>query len=131
MLGTYDYLKAANQPEHVCLAGGAHSVFGTNIYTSACLSEDQSPILEQVIGAQALELVRLFSTVNRPEALEDYMRTKSTTLPLTGGGTVEVTKQQAEELCLIEGANLYDQKSLSDKYPLLKELWFRNFKNHF
>lgn len=114
LLKTYDYLKLVNQPEYVCLAGGLHSVLGTTIYKHNCLNKDSTEILSNFAGDKVIELVKLFSTINRPHVLEEYLC----------GNT---KNQQFEELCLIEAANLVQQNGLK-QYPKLTELWDTIFK---
>lgn len=122
LLGTYDALKAAGQPEAICLAGGSHSVFGTNAFKSACITMDEYSALADVVGDEAATLAKLFCTTERPKTLENALVSKSTTLDLSAGGTVEVTPDQLRALCIIEGANLDDQRSLGG-YPNLRALW--------
>lgn len=114
LLQTYDILKAANQPEHICLAGGLHSILGTTIYKHNCLTNDNIQLLVDFAGSRAVELIKLFSTINRPQVLEEYLC----------GNT---KNQQFDELCLIEAANLVQQNGLK-RYPKLQELWNTTFK---
>lgn len=114
LLKTYDYLKLANQPEHVCLAGGLHSILGTTIYKHSCLTNDNIQLLVDFAGSKAVELIKLFSAINRPQVLEEYLC----------GNT---KNQQFDELCLIEAANLVQQNGLK-RYPKLQELWNTTFK---
>jgi hypothetical protein len=124
LLGTYDLLRAADQSDAVCFAGAAHSLFGTNIYRDACMSYDQQDELKEIIGNQALELVNLFATVDRPWALEKTAGEYSKTLPLTGGATVEISPEQFYALYAIEAANLYEQHgSIPKSYPNLQKFW--------
>lgn len=129
LLTTYDLLKAANQSDDICLAGGAHSLYGTNIYKEACLADDDQDSLRAVIGDTALELVKLFATTDRPQALEATAGKYTSTLPLTTGGTVEITQEQFYALFVIEAANLYEQNSgVPNKYPNLKKFWSKIHK---
>jgi len=125
LLGTYDLLKKVGQPEHVCLAGGAHSVYGTNIFTESCLDKQDTAELLDIIGPTALRLVQLFESVDRPTVLNDAIETKNTTLMLTGGGTVQVTAEELYSLSVIEAANLQDQNGTvpTPKYANLHRLW--------
>lgn len=116
LLGTYDILKTANQPEYLCLAGGLHSIFGTKIYEIKCLDQNYLDLVTNFAGTNTVELIKLFSTLDRPHILEQY---------LTQG--VEI--KHYNDLCLIEVANLMEQNSLNAKYyPKLKELWNTLFK---
>jgi 2OG-Fe(II) oxygenase superfamily len=126
LLNTYDLLKAAGQNTTTCLAGGAHSIFGTNIFKGACLTLESREQLEAIIGKEATDLVRIFGTIDRPRVLENPAKLVNN-LDLTDGGITTVTQEQFDALCAIEAANLYDQNGL-DQYPNLKALWARIFK---
>ena len=122
LLETYDLLKLANLPDVVCAAGATHSIFGTNAFTDPCLSIGEVSKLEEVVGIDSSNLVRLFATVARPAALEKAAATKDTNLLLTSGGTVSVTEEQLSSLCALEAANLLQQGELG-KYPNLQNFW--------
>lgn len=122
LLGTYDLLRANNLPNDTCLAGGAHSVFGTNAFTNPCLTLQNRDKLVEVIGERATQLVELFSKISRPQCLEESLATKNTELLLSNGSTVTVTNEQLMSLCYLEAANLIDQQELA-KFPGLKALW--------
>jgi hypothetical protein len=129
LLGTYDLLKAANQSEDICLAGGAHSLYGTSIYKDACLEQDDQAELLSIIGEKAMDLVKLFATTARPTALEATAGKYTETLPLTDGGEVQITREQFYALYVIEAANLYEQNSgVPSKYPNLKKFWSKIYK---
>jgi hypothetical protein len=122
LLTTYDLLTLAEQNDTVRVAGALHSVFGTNAFTDVTLDKSSKDILLTVVSAESLRLVELFSTVNRPTALENMCGNKVTSLPLTDGSECLVTQEEFDSLCVIEAANLHEQKSL-DKYPNLSRLW--------
>ena len=124
LLGTYDFLRAAKQSDDVCFAGATHSLFGTSIYQDACISHEQADQLKEVIGAPALELVRLFSAIERPAALERTNGVYTKTLPMIGGAIVEVSEEQFWALYTIEAANLHEQNGGTTKsYPNLQKFW--------
>jgi hypothetical protein len=127
LLNTYDLLKAAGQPDHVCLAGGAHSVFGTNAYTDRCLEETDVRV-EQAIGQRALNLVKLFKYANRPVVLEQSIGKHIHAFSLDDNGTKVVLPEEFDALCMIEAANLQDQNEL-DRYPMLKAEWLKVSKS--
>jgi len=130
LLTTYDLLKAAKQPDDICLAGGAHSVYGTNIYKDACLNADEQAELLELIGDKAMALVQLFATTDRPKALEQTGGKYPGTLPLTDGGTVEITAEQFYALYAIEAANLYEQNGgIPKSYPNLQKFWSKIYKD--
>jgi hypothetical protein len=112
LLRTYDFLKEADAPEHLCLAGGAHSLFGTQVYKTAALrNQDEAELLE-VIGPRAAELVKLFSKTKRPRVLEEALAEKGF------DGVDPVTRA----LCILDGANLLEQQTLG-RFPHIKTAW--------
>ena len=124
LLGTYDLLRAAGQPERVCLAGGSHSVLGTSIYKDACIGPDQIQHLFEAIGPEAANLAVLFSMADRRvDTLEASEIGQPMVLTLLDGRQSHVDSNAASDLRFIEAANLYDQRALSDKLPNLKSLW--------
>jgi hypothetical protein len=128
LLNTYDLLKAAGRDDVTCLAGGAHSVFGTNAFKNPCLDHSERQRLTQVIGDEATELAIMFGTINRPSVLEKAVGKCPDTLELTNGGIVAVTQSQVDALCAIEAANLRDLSVLK-QFPNLKSLWTTISKN--
>lgn len=131
LLFTYDLLKAANQSDDICLAGGAHSLYGTSKFKDACLAMDDTVGLRSVIGDAPLELVKLFATVNRPAALEQALARDTRELSLTAGGSVIVTDEQFYALCAMDAANLYEQTtsfSFSKSFPNLSKFWAKIYK---
>jgi hypothetical protein len=131
LLFTYDLLKAAKQDDDVCLAGGAHSLYGTSKFKDACLAMDDTVGLRSVIGDAPLELVKLFATVKRPAALEKALHENTRELPLTAGGSILVTDEQFYALCAMDAANLYEQTSslqFSKSFPNLSKFWGKIYK---
>lgn len=125
LLGTYDLLKANKQAPHVCMAGAAHSLLGTNAFTDITLkTDDARDELKNFIGSRAFDLVLLFSTIDRPKTLEEAcqdfkgweLRTRE------GRGTTPVTPAQFADLCVLEAANLREQNILR-QFPKLEEVW--------
>ena len=94
LLETYDLLKAVGQPMSVCLAGATHSLMGTNIYADACLTSNDYDMLMDVIGRDAIELVKLFGKINRPTTIEAALASNTVVLNLTAGGAVNVTPEK-------------------------------------
>ena len=113
LLSVYDLLKLAGQDEITCSAGAVHSIFGTNIYTDQTLTLDERKQVIEVVGDRATELAAIFSRMNRPAVLEEY---------LTTGASTGFSNETTKILCAIEGANLYDQKALKS-YPKITEFW--------
>lgn len=122
LLITYDLLRKAGQPAGVCLAGGAHSVFGTNAFKDPCLDPADRPMLVEVIGEEAVRLVEIFGAIARPGTLDANVGKDGAFLEYTTGGGVAVTKLQLDALCMIECANLLEQSQLA-RWQNLNNLW--------
>lgn len=122
LLMTYDILKQAGAAQHVCLAGGAHSVFGTNAFHAVCIPEDRRDELEACIGSDAMKLVDLFRTIDRPGTLTENIGKDKVVLRLTAGGITVVDKSLFDDLVMLECANLDEQSALS-KHKLLNQVW--------
>lgn len=105
LVRTYHSLKNAGAGDILAIAGGLHSVYGTNAYKKACLSKESTQVRDE-FGPEVDRIVRLYSTVNRPDKLENP------------DGTLE--EVDLFLLRSIECANLYDQNELNpEKYPNL------------
>jgi hypothetical protein len=111
LLNTYDLLMDVNAEKSVCLAGGAHSVFGTNAFKYQSLKFDEIDKLENIVGTDAARLVKLFATIDRPNVLENGNSTD-----------LGISEQDFENLRLIEAANLHEQDAL-EQWPKLREFW--------
>lgn len=107
LIRTFHILKSAGANDILALAGGLHSVYGTNAYKKACLSKDDTRIRD-MFGPEVDRIVRLFSSINRPKCLENP------------DGSLE--DLDLFLLRSIECANLYDQEELDPEvYPNLYE----------
>ena len=113
LMRVYDRLYLKGLPAHVCAAGGAHSIFGTNVFKHVTTNDHER--VSAVIGEDACRLVRLFSTTDRPKSIEEALEK----------GTED---QDTLHLAAIEAANLEDQKELS-KFPHLLAYWNRLTKD--
>lgn len=102
LIRVYELLKAKDLPKNICLAGGLHSVYGTNSYKHKLITSRDT--VQAAFGDLVDNLVFTFSIQDdRPQVFED----SPTWEPL---------------LRIIECANLLDQNSLK-KYPNLHKLW--------
>lgn len=122
LLQVYDLLRRRGAADPVCLAGGSHSVFGTGIYQESLLTQDQHSDLESVIGDKAIQLVNWFRVLDRPRVLENWCQNPASPITTLEGHRVDLDPDVISQLCLIECANLEDQKSLS-RYSGLSRFW--------
>jgi SM-20-related protein len=107
LLRVFHIIRSVGAGDVLALAGGLHSVYGTNAYTNACIPFSDSQVKEK-FGPEVDRLVRLFSQLNRPRVLE------------TPDGSLG-DKDLFLMRC-IECANLYDQSELTpQQYPNLYE----------
>lgn len=128
LLRTYDLLKEHGCSEVVCSAGALHSIFGTNIFTTKTLDITQRSLVENIIGADATNLVELFSKLNRPNTLEIALLSNTLTLNTNDGTIITVDQNTFDNLCIMEAMNLQEQSSLS-KYPGLHQWCLDNKKD--
>jgi len=113
LIRTFHLLKSSGLTDIVALAGGLHSVYGTNVFKDKVL-EKSDTILKDTFGSEVDRLVRLFSDIDRPNCLEN---------PDGSLSDLDLFLMRA-----IECANLYDQGELNpSKYPNLCK-FVENFK---
>lgn len=107
LMRTFHLLKSSGAGDILALAGGLHSVYGTNAFKKPCLSKDDIQI-RTTFGPEVDRLVRLYSVVDRPNCLENP------------DGSLD--DLDLFLLRSIECANLHDQDELDpERYPNLYE----------
>lgn len=108
--GTYDMLASWSCPEHVCLAGLYHSVYGTEVFQTQTIPLDARGQVKEAIGESAEQLAFLYCTIRRsslyanldrgaPYSVEDRDGRR---LPLSG-------VEQFAELLTLDVANRLEQ----------------------
>jgi hypothetical protein len=127
LMRCYQLLEDRKCPPHVCLAGGLHSIYGTNAFPKQLIASDAAnrSRVAAVCGREAEALAYMFSVLDRPKALEDSFRcVQALKVPvrLRYDQNAEITWEMLTDLRLIECANLADQGALT-KWPRLKEFW--------
>jgi hypothetical protein len=116
LTNTYDDLKRMGAEEDVALAGGLHSIYGTNAFRKATLGPEKRPVIRGLFGERTERLAWLFSQINRPRCFEgEEVKNWQT------GEPVEVSKEDWQDLMLIEVANLIDNGANIGKYPTLEK----------
>ncbi len=116
LIRTYHIMRDAGAGDILALAGGLHSIYGTNVYKKPVL-DVTTTIVRDRFGPEVDRLVRLFNASDRPKCLE------------TPDGTLD--ELDLFLLRTIECANLYDQEELTaNRYPNLYSfaMQFRNLK---
>lgn len=118
LTNTYDDLRRMGADEEVALAGGLHSVYGTNSFRERTIPIDQRAVLQQLFGVRAERLAWLFCTINRPQCFEGEPIKNWRT-----GDPVDVTEDELRDLKLIEVANLGDNGVNLSKFPTLSRFY--------
>lgn len=108
LLGTFDLLRDWECELDVCIAGGLHSIYGTNAFTHGCIAWDEREEVEQMVGQKAARLVRLFHSTNRPRAILMAFET-CTLVDRHSGESIATDKDELRDLLAIECANLVEQ----------------------
>jgi SM-20-related protein len=127
LVRTFGLLEAKAFDECVCFAGGLHSIFGTNAYEPALLSQADWQRVADEFGAHAQELARCFASLERPETLENprQLTDRGAVVELRGGQTMTLDRNSFDALRYIECANLADQNELN-RYEALSAIWNRS-----
>jgi hypothetical protein len=115
LLNTYDDLIRSGAGEGVALAGGLHSIYGTNSFQNAIATPGKRAIVQKLFGERAERLAWLFSRINRPHCLKDGVAKDWRT-----GERIDLSPEDLRDLRLIEAANLRDNGASLDRYPWLK-----------
>lgn len=114
LMNTYRLVKQLGGSESAALAGGLHSIYGTNIFGTASLPYSARPDLAIRFGARAEYLAYLFSRIGRPWELETGLaHDRDTRAP------VELSRDDLFDLRLIEAANLVEQGDDLSRFPAI------------
>jgi hypothetical protein len=112
LIGTYDLLKEWGCAEQICVAGGLHSVYGTNVFRKQSLNESARGAIRNLLGSEAEELAWLFGCLNRPRAIEDGIG-----FDRRGNSKIVINDLILPKLRLMEAANLIEQGARLDGWP--------------
>lgn len=117
LMRTYQLLEDKGAPEHVCFAGGLHSIFGTNVFKDNILTLKDRDIIVSQFGEKVFELSALFSIIQRAATIEtpEGFEEGKYHLKLVDGNIVGVGEETLRDLRLMEGANLKDQDQLNEE----------------
>jgi hypothetical protein len=118
LTNTYDDLIRMGVEEEVALAGGLHSIYGTNNFKFSVVGPDQRPVIRGLFGERSERLAWLFCTINRPQGLESGL-----TLNWKTKEPVSVSPEDLRDLRLIEVANLRDNGAKLTNYPNLERFY--------
>ncbi|MCB9705520.1 MAG: 2OG-Fe(II) oxygenase [Myxococcales bacterium] len=110
LLGTSRLLRRWGCDGSVCLAGGAHSLYGTPGFRKALLGPGDRGLLRAVIGARAERLAWLFGHVDR-SGLGRAMRGEAGVVQreFESGEVIEVSDEELRDLAALSWANTLEQ----------------------
>lgn len=111
LIGTHDLLAAWGNPDHVCLAGLFHSVYGTKTFRSSALTTDSRNDVRTLIGERAESLVHAFGMSDRKRLLLENRSTPFLWIDHRTGERNEISGVVLNELVEMEVANFVEQLS--------------------
>jgi len=117
LMNTYEDLIRRGVDEEVALAGGLHSIYGTNAFQNATATQDKRIVLQKLFSERVERLAWLFGHIDRPRCLKDGDAKDWRT-----GERVDLSPEDLRDLRLIEAANLRDNGASLDRYPWLKAM---------
>jgi hypothetical protein len=96
-------------PEHVCLAGLFHSIYGTRTFQTAVLGPEARGYVRGIIGERAESLVHIFARSDRQRLLLENRTAPFSWIDHRSGRETEIPEQVFNELVEIEVANFLEQ----------------------
>ena len=107
--GTHELLARWGNPQHVCLAGLFHSIYGTNTFRIAVLSTDRRDWVRERIGTDAEALVYVYGMSDRKKLLSENRRAPYSWVAHHTGERAELPEEMLKNLVEIEAANFVEQ----------------------
>jgi len=109
LLGVYQYLCERGQPEHVCLAGLFHSIYGTDGFQEFNLPLSRRADIQELIGCDSESLVYAFCA-HTHDSMRGSLETGSTTIrDRFLDCNLELSKEQWQELLWLKLADVLEQ----------------------
>jgi hypothetical protein len=121
LLGTFDLLQAWGCRLEVCIAGGLHSIYGTNAFQARCVSAQDRPAIAALVGSGVDRMVDLFHRADRPRAILEGFASEQL-IDRFCGRAIPVCQAELKELLSIECANLIEQEARSGLLHSLSRL---------
>jgi hypothetical protein len=109
LIGTYDLLDQWQNPEHVCLAGLFHSVYGTKTFLPTALTTESRDNVRLLIGDRAEALVYVFGMSDRKRLLLERQSPPYCWIDHRTGEATEIDNALLSNLVEIEVANFIEQ----------------------
>jgi len=120
LTGVYDILREQHAPEHVCLAGLFHSIYGTNAFRHAAVPMAERAAVTELIGKRAERLAHIFCSCQRPRALVEAVTAGPPykVVNWRDGTSIPLSLEDMCDLLEIEVANLMEQGADSARVAL-------------
>lgn len=119
LMNVYRILRSLGAPETVCLAGGLHSIYGTNAFQRQTISNRDE--IRHEFGRSTERLAYIFGRIDRPKALEEVPTTGGILLDRETEEPFQVSAADVWALRLIEAANLLEQDGNLSAYPEISD----------
>jgi hypothetical protein len=121
LVGVHDLLESWGETEEVCLAGLAHSLYGTEHFQRASIGFLEREDLVELLGERAERLVFLFCEMNRGQWLSEIRSgLDKRIVSRRTGEELEASEEDTRALLAISLANDLDQRSrLPRTFPWL------------
>jgi hypothetical protein len=125
LVRTYQILEKRGFDTDVCLAGGLHSIFGTNAFKEKLFQMEQIREVEAEFGQKAVAGAVLFSMIARPGTIDSPVAVYDDRVVVKSNIGLELTigREAHNTLMAIECANLIDQEVFLDDYSNLNQFW--------
>lgn len=110
LCGTYRILKEWSEPQHVCLAGLFHSIYGTEYFMSTLTLNERAQV-EKMIGPEAEKLVYFFCMMSRRSLYENFSNPYPQIFCRQDLKMIEIELDTLMDLMAVAAANLIEQWS--------------------
>ena len=128
LVGTHRLLDRWGNPEHVCLAGLFHSIYGTKSFPAAAVATESRERVRRTIGEDAESLVFIFGMSDRKRLLLENRSAPYYWVDYRSGERTEVASEVLNELVEIEVANFTEQMLFLTEAP---ESVFQDMRHRF
>ena len=128
LVATAEILSRWSQPDYICLAGGLHSIYGTEFYQRRLVSIGRREEIADLAGPRAERLAYLFCIVRR-EMLSGAVRDGIPVSRCSIGGQ-SIDPDDIAALLLMHMANLVAQVTLGESRTGLAQIleWGRSLR---
>jgi (p)ppGpp synthase/HD superfamily hydrolase len=122
LTNTYRVLRRWGCPEHLCVAGLFHSVYGTEAFKHATFTLRQRYVIREKIGPEAELTVYLYCIATHRSLYENLEREPPYSLrSYRNGRTIPISRNCLAELMALDLANSLEQLSRIGLTPTMME----------